>query len=148
MKSSAYLGFLYAVLAAIATLVNLGGQALTVWGYRGSCAVELSILVGTAAGLPTKYLLDKHYIFVFRTNNLAHDGKLFLLYALTGVFTTMLFWGTEYGFHRLFNTDTLRYLGGVIGLSLGFILKYQLDKRFVFTVRTPTTAGVNLCGRQ
>ena len=26
----------------------------------------------------------------------------------------------------------MRYLGGVIGLMIGYIIKYQLDKRYVF----------------
>jgi hypothetical protein len=26
----------------------------------------------------------------------------------------------------------MRYLGGIIGLSIGFYVKYQLDKKYVF----------------
>jgi hypothetical protein len=26
----------------------------------------------------------------------------------------------------------MRYIGGVLGLSIGYYIKYQLDKRFVF----------------
>ena len=28
------------------------------------------------------------------------------------------------------------YLGGAVGLAIGYVLKYQLDKRFVFVTRT------------
>lgn len=58
------------------------------------------------------------------------------LYTFTGVFTTALFWGIEFGFQSLFGTDAMRYLGGAIGLTLGYIIKYRLDKRFVFVPRT------------
>ncbi|MEL7013152.1 MAG: GtrA family protein, partial [Pseudomonadota bacterium] len=29
-------------------------------------------------------------------------------------------------------TDLMRELGAVIGLTIGYVTKYQLDKRFVF----------------
>jgi putative flippase GtrA len=49
-----------------------------------------------------------------------------------GVFTTVIFWSVEYAFYLTFATDTMRYVGGVIGLAIGFYVKYQLDKKFVF----------------
>jgi flagellar biosynthesis protein FliR len=82
--------------------------------------------------LPFRYLLEKRYIFAFKSNNIKHDGQIFLLYSFMGVFTTAIFWGVEYAFHLFFVTDAMRYVGGVIGLSIGFYVKYQLDKKFVF----------------
>jgi len=136
MKSVIRIAGLYAMFAALATAVNIGSQALVIWLYYGPYAVPLSILVGTAAGLPVKYVLEKLYIFSFESENLAHDSKMFALYSFMGVFTTALFWGVELAFHHLFGTDAMRYLGGVIGLSLGYIIKYHLDKRFVFVKRS------------
>jgi hypothetical protein len=123
---------LYSLFAAFSTAINIGFQMLSMWLYKGSYAVEVSILFGTAAGLPLRYLLEKRYIFVFKSNNIAHDGRLFVLYTFMGVFTTTIFWGVEYAFHMIFATDTMRYLGGIIGLAIGFYVKYQLDKKFVF----------------
>lgn len=123
---------LYVLFAAFSTSVNIGSQMLSMWLYRGAYAVEISMLVGTAAGLPLRYLLEKRYVFAFQSSNIAHDGQLFVLYSFLGVFTTALFWGVEYAFHLVFASDTLRYVGGVIGLALGFYVKYQLDKKFVF----------------
>ena len=141
MKGVGRLSVLYIVFAAIATAVNIGSQALMMWGYQGPYAVALSILVGTAAGLPIKYVLEKRHIFGFESENLAHDGRLFMLYTAMGVLTTALFWGVEYAFHHVFGTDTMRYLGGVIGLALGYVVKYHLDRRYVFVHRVPTTPG-------
>ena len=91
------------------------------------------MIVGTATGLPLRYVLEKRYIFGYKSNDLVHDGQLFVIYSFMGVFTTAVFWSIEYAFHLVFGTDAMRYLGGVVGLALGFFIKYQLDKKFVFT---------------
>ena len=132
MKTVAHIAILYALFAAVATAANLGAQAIVIALYGGVHAVELSILVGTLAGLPIKYVLEKRHIFEFRSEGLAHDGRLFFLYSSMGVFTTLLFWLIEYLFHWMFGTDVMRYLGGAIGLTIGYVIKYRLDKRFVF----------------
>lgn len=126
------LAAIYGLLAAIATAVNIFAQALTVWLYSGAASLALSMAIGTGAGLIVKYVLDKRYIFRFKAENVAHDGRLFLLYSLMGVFTTVIFWGTELAFHFAFQSAELRYLGGIIGLTMGYLAKYELDKRFVF----------------
>ncbi len=136
MKAVARIALLYAAFAVLATVVNLSTQALVIWGYPGAYAIELSVLAGTAAGLPVKYVLEKRHIFGFESENLAHDGKLFFMYSFLGVFTTGLFWGIEFAFQAVFGTDLMRYLGGALGLSLGYIIKYHLDKRFVFVNKT------------
>ncbi|WVN42018.1 GtrA family protein [beta proteobacterium MWH-UniP1] len=131
-KTAVSLAVLYTLFAAFSTAINIGAQMLCIWAYTGPYSVEVSILIGTGAGLPLRYLLEKRYIFAFQSNNIAHDGKLFVLYSFMGVFTTAIFWGVEYAFHFIFATDIMRYVGGVIGLSLGFYIKYQLDKKYVF----------------
>jgi putative flippase GtrA len=136
------IGMLYAVFAVLATFANLGAQALVVWLYPYAYAIEISILAGTAVGLLIKYILDKRHIFDFQADNLGHDGKLFALYSLMGVFTTALFWGVEYAFQWLFGTNAMRYLGGAIGLALGYVIKYHLDKRYVFVARPSPKAEV------
>ena len=91
-----------------------------------------SMVIGTGAGLITKYILDKRHIFAFKAKNLAQDGKLFLLYSVMGILTTALFWIIEYIFEWIFATELMRYIGGSIGLILGYLTKYHLDKQFVF----------------
>ena len=85
---------LYTLFAALSTAINIGSQILSIWTYNGSFAVETSILIGTAAGLPLRYFLEKRYIFAFNSKNIAHDSKLFLLYGAMCVITTFIFWGT------------------------------------------------------
>ena len=50
-----------------------------------------------------------------------------------GVATTAIFWGMEYTFWTIWQTDLMRETGAIIGLAIGYVTKYQLDKRFVFT---------------
>jgi putative flippase GtrA len=54
-----------------------------------------------------------------------------------GIVTTIVFWGFEFSFHLLFETKEMRYLGGILGLAVGYLTKYHLDKRYVF--RTEAT---------
>jgi putative flippase GtrA len=122
----------YALLAMIATATNIGAQDLTVRLYSGAYAVLLSVAVGTGVGLIVKYVLDKRYIFRFRAKNVAHDSRTFVLYTLMGLATTVIFWGFEFGFNAVFQTKEMRYVGGIIGLAIGYLTKYHLDKRFVF----------------
>ncbi|MFT4195646.1 MAG: GtrA family protein [Ottowia sp.] len=122
---------LYALFCALAIVINIGAQdlALRLW----PAAIAFSIIVGTASGLIVKYLLDKRFIFRFIPRNTAHDGKTFVLYTLMGVATTAIFWGFEYGAWMIFKTAQMRYLGGVLGLVMGYLAKYHLDKKFVFS---------------
>ncbi len=126
---------LYIVFASLSTAINIGSQMLSMSIYKGLYAVEISILVGTATGLPLRYLLEKRYIFSFKSSDIRHDGQLFVLYSFMGVLTTVIFWLTEYAFHLLFAEDFMRYVGGVIGLGIGFYVKYRLDKKYVFVIK-------------
>jgi putative flippase GtrA len=132
MKSAARIAMIYALVSALATAANIGTQAVSMWVYSGAYAVALSVLLGTAMGFPIKYVLEKKHVFAFKADNLGHDTRLFILYGFMGVFTTAIFWGIEFAFHRLFGTDGMRYLGGALGLTVGSYIKYHLDKRFVF----------------
>lgn len=128
-----WLTFKYAVFAGIATLVNILSQDISIRLYTGMLAMYVSIAVGTLTGLITKYVLDKKYIFAYRPSSLADDGATFILYTAMGLATTLIFWGTELGFEFIFRTKWLRYLGAAIGLTIGYAVKYRLDKHFVFT---------------
>ncbi len=126
------ISIIYTFFAIIATTANLASQLLVVTLYSGSHSIFASILLGTSFGLITKYYLDKRFIFAYQTTNRIHNSKIFGLYTMTGIVTTVIFWGTEFGFNFYFKSDQMRYLGGAIGLAIGYLIKYQLDKRYVF----------------
>ena len=131
-KTATRIAVMYTLFAVLYSAINIGFQMLSIWVYKGPYSVEFSIFVGTAMGLPLRYFLEKKYIFEFTSKNLIHDGKLFVFYSAMGVITTLIFWGIEYAFHLIYDTDLMRYLGGIIGLSIGFFIKYKLDKKYVF----------------
>src|SRR4051794_4979820 len=128
------LATLYTLLAVVATAVNLAGQALSIAIYQGPYAVPVSVFVGTGVGLTLKYVMDKRYIFRFQARNLRQDTQLFALYTMMGLLTTFIFWGVEWSFYAIFGSAQMRYVGGMCGLAIGYLLKYRLDKRYVFAV--------------
>lgn len=126
------IALIYTILAIVATATNIGTQDIVIRAYTGPMAIIVSVIMGTGVGLVVKYILDKRYIFAFQSKNLSHDSQVFFLYSVMGVITTLIFWGFEFGFHLIFETREMRYLGGVIGLAVGYVTKYHLDKRYVF----------------
>jgi putative flippase GtrA len=142
VTGAARIAILYAAIAVLATIANLGSQMVVIALYAGPYNVQVSILVGTAVGLPIKYVLEKRHVFEFQTRDLSHDGRLFVLYTSMGVLTTLFFWAVEYLFHWAFGTDLMRYVGGAIGLSGGYYAKYRLDKRYVFVRNGASIAAV------
>lgn len=125
----------YTFFALLATAANIASQDIAIRLYQGSFDIAFSILTGTAVGLVTKFWLDKKYIFFYQPKSLGDDTRKLSLYTLTGVATTCIFWGFELAFDVIYNSKEMRYLGGIIGLAIGYLIKYQLDKRFVFVTR-------------
>lgn len=126
------LAFKYVLFAVVSTLVNLLFQYISFVFYTGFLDLYAAMFSGTLAGLILKYILDKRYIFYHQPKNKKDDGKKFALYSLMGVFTTFIFWGFEIGFDYLFDSESAKYIGAVVGLSIGYVVKYFLDKKFVF----------------
>ena len=126
------LATLYALIALIAMAANIGTQEAVIRAYHGPLQLVLSVVVGTAVGLVSKYVLDRRFVFGFSSRDNLHEARTFGLYTLMGLGTTIVFWGFEFGFQYAFQTKELRYLGAVIGLTIGYWAKYLLDKHFVF----------------
>lgn len=122
----------YALFALISTIVNIVFQYLSFLVYEGFLSLYVAMFIGTVAGLVLKYVLDKKYIFFHTPKSKKDDGKKFLLYSLMGVFTTFIFWGFEIGFDYMYESENAKYIGAVLGLSIGYVVKYFLDKKFVF----------------
>lgn len=123
----------YAAFAGVATVFNLLTQKLFDAFYAGPLPFFAALFAGTLIGLIVKYILDKRFIFYYVVKSKQEDVKKFILYSVMGVATTAIFWGFQIGFHLLLKTEDGKYVGAVIGLVIGYFIKYQLDKRFVFT---------------
>ncbi|WP_020531124.1 GtrA family protein [Flexithrix dorotheae] len=126
----------YIFFAVIATITNILVQAISFHFYQGIFYLQVAMLFGTGAGLVLKYILDKKFVFSHTSDSLQNEGKTFSLYTLMGVFTTFIFWGVEAAFHFLLDYDWAKYVGAVVGLGIGYVIKFHLDKRFVFSVES------------
>ncbi|MBB5399867.1 putative flippase GtrA [Paraburkholderia youngii] len=130
--SASRLVIFYAMFAAISIAANIGLQKLSLITYSGAFSVPLSVVVGTGGGLVVKFLLDKLWIFRYQHRDLSHGIQSFLLYTVMGLATTAIFWGFEFGADAIYHSEPARFTGGVIGLVIGYVVKYRLDKKFVF----------------
>ncbi len=122
----------YALFAIISTLLNLAFQYISFQFYNGFASLYVAMFMGTLAGLIAKYVLDKKFIFYHTPIDKKDDAKKFILYTVMGILTTIIFWSTEIGFDILFESELAKYVGAIIGLSIGYVIKYFLDKKYVF----------------
>ena len=123
----------YAFFAVLATLANLATQRGVLWLGDSGTVFALAVAAGTIVGLVLKYILDKRWIFGDMSVGVKAHSKRFSLYTAMGLVTTAIFWGMETAFWLFWQTDPMRELGAVLGLSIGYVVKYNLDRRFVFT---------------
>lgn len=127
----------YTIFAIISTIGNLSTQYIIDFAMKNiideKYLLYVAMFFGTLIGLIIKYVLDKKYIFNYQTKTQTENAKKFVLYSFMGVFTTAIFWGSEILFDRLFEHNMSKFAGAIIGLSIGYILKYNLDKKFVFS---------------
>ncbi|MFN4101395.1 MAG: GtrA family protein [Pararhodobacter sp.] len=123
----------YSAFAVLATIVNLGAQRAVLGLGESAGHYIAAVLLGTALGLIVKYALDKRWIFADAESGLRAHSRKFSLYSAMGLVTTAIFWATETAFWLIAGTHEARELGAVLGLAVGYVVKYQLDKRFVFT---------------
>lgn len=122
----------YILFAAISTLFNLLFQYLSFLAYTGFGSLYFAMIFGTLAGLVAKYILDKKYIFYHTPFDRTDDARKFAIYSFMGIFTTIIFWGTEIMFDTAFESPYAKYIGAIMGLTIGYIIKYGLDKKYVF----------------
>lgn len=123
----------FAGFAALAIVLNLCSQnsVLLVLGdfWFG---IYVAIAFGNAAGLFFKYVADKYWVFEDADATIVGNSKKFAIYAVLGVFTTVVFWVVELLFHYLFGTVFMTNVGAVLGLCIGYVIKYNLDKHITF----------------
>ena len=122
----------YILFCIVAIFVNLFVQRVFLDFGFFRFAYFYGLFLGTIAGLITKYILDKHFIFKDLDNSIENNSKKFLLYSINGIFTTLIFWGFESFFYFIYETAAAREFGAILGLSIGYFLKFKLDKKFVF----------------
>ncbi len=124
--------FKYFIFAVLATLTNLFIQYLFTMLYEGPLELWIGMGLGTIAGLLLKYVLDKFFVFQKEILSVKQESKFFFIYAYLGIYTTLFYMLVEWAFYTMFPFEEAKYIGGAIGLAGGYLIKYFLDKRFVF----------------
>lgn len=135
-KGGIRLALHYAGFAILATIANLGTQSAVLAIDEGALFYYAALIVGTGVGLVLKYALDKHFIFADPGRDIVTNAQQFSLYSLMGVVTTLIFWSVETAFWFAWGTHEARVAGALLGLGIGYFVKYQLDRRFVFAGRS------------
>ena len=134
----------YVFFAVIATILNLWVQRFILSVTTSDINLFIAIILGTLVGLVVKYSLDKKWIFYYKTYEIKNDTKLFLKYSLYGFLTTTIFWIFETFFWLYYKDDLMRELGAVIGLSIGYYIKYKIDKKYVFILKREKNENIRL----
>tara|TARA_Y100000589_G_C27104955_1_gene609672 strand:+ start:297 stop:722 length:426 start_codon:yes stop_codon:yes gene_type:complete len=130
----------YFAFAIVCTVLNLGTQFwILEWIDHSRFGLNdydyiltFAIVCGTFVGLVSKFLLDKFYVFMDPRENIRDEASKFFVYSSLGIITTLVFWAVEWSFYILWKNPMAKYLGGALGLGVGYCLKYVLDRRFVF----------------
>lgn len=124
--------FRYVSFAVLAIIANLATQRCVLWFGDSSILFALAVGAGTAVGLVIKYILDKRWIFGDVSVGVKAQTKRFSLYTAMGLITTAIFWSLETVFWFVWQTHAMREVGAVLGLGIGYLVKYNLDRRYVF----------------
>lgn len=128
----------YAGFAGLAIAINLFSQNAVLSVFGGFWfGIYLAIAFGNGAGLVFKYIVDKYWVFKDADPSLVNNSRKFALYAAFGVGTTLIFWAVELAFHYVFQSQFMTNVGAIIGLSVGYVIKYNLDKHVTFAGADP-----------
>ena len=122
----------YILFAIFATTANLLTQRIILSFSKTTFFFFIAISLGTLIGLIIKFFLDKTFIFLDKSKDFKKVGQKFSLYSSNGILSTIIFWGIESIFWIIWKTESMREIGAIVGLSIGYIMKYQLDKKYVF----------------
>ena len=103
-----------------------GFEAFNVLGIVSVDLILMTaIFFGTLVGLIIKYILDKKYIFNYEMKSKSENTGKFMLYSFMGVFTTLIYWAFEISFDAIFNSESAKLIGALIGLTIGYVIKYN-----------------------
>ena len=149
----------YISFAFLATFVNTGVFHLTDYLLQGVLNSDsfslfsfhgddirfwVSYGLGLFVGFVFKYFLDKKFVFADKTESQEKEVKKVLLYALMSVFTTFILTLIVGGFKAYISRERAKDAGLVIGLLIGYTIKFFLDRKFVFNQKLIQENPVNL----
>lgn len=138
--------FLYIAFAFISIVINISVQIIAevmmsifdidffqqiIYGNI-TYGLGLKVLCATIVAFLFKFLIDKRFIFQNKKDGITKNISQLLVYGFFAIFTTLIFWGTVFIFKLFLEKIIWEIVGSLIGLSVGYTLKFFLDKKFVF----------------
>jgi len=132
--SKGWLTIRYLLFALVATVSNILAQELFAMLFTTE-TLWSPLMAGTLTGFAVKYGLDKRWIFFDRSRSYGHELSKIGLYGLFSVLTTVIFWSAEIAFWNVWKTDLAKYSGAVLGLAVGYLAKFSLDRKYVFRAK-------------
>ena len=156
MRTTSHQYSLYMIFATLSIIINLGSQYLAqltlIWivpSFANEKLISnfenwfiLALSFGTGMGFIFKFIVDKFVVFQeslqeSKKEELQKTGKQLTLYLGFAIITTIIFWGFEFLF-KILLTGYWYLVGGLIGLIIGYTVKFILDRTFVFTSSSST----------
>ena len=149
MRTSSNRYFIYMVFAALSIILNLASQYIVreiiliiVPNFANQEILHfeywflIALGFGTVIGFLFKFIVDKFVVFEEKLSKntkkeLQKTTKQISMYFGFAIFTTMIFWGFEFSF-KFFLPGNWYLFGGLLGLIVGYTVKFLLDSRFVF----------------
>ena len=146
MKKTHYQYIFYVIFAVFSILLNCFTQIIFQFVFDRANFTILSqaifgeitigfclkMLTATIVGFVFKFIVDKFIVFEQNSDSLSKSIKQVILYGSFAVVTTAIFWATEMFFKMAFKTQTAEIIGAVIGLTVGYTIKFIFDKNVVF----------------
>ena len=87
----------------------------------------IPVAIGMSSGAGLDFFVFLHFDLYLQL----HLVKL--VYTVMGLATTVVFWGVQTACVLVWRSETALMIGGALGLAIGYVVKYRLDRRFVFT---------------
>ena len=148
MKSVKSQYIIYITFALISIIINTSTQIIIQTLYNHidclwldkvlftnvTCGFIIKILIATGVAFIFKYIIDK--AIVFEVNGVLDSKRMkirqFGLYLLFSFITTIIFWGIVLVFKMIFADQWAELVGTVVGLSVGYTIKFFLDSKIAF----------------
>lgn len=128
----------YLLFGFLASALNIGSQAISFYFMgRDTQDVFIAMVVGTAVGFVFKYYVDKKVIFKHTSITVSMEGVVALKYTLFSILTTLVYILFEMFAHTYFEHCCKEEVGAALGLLVGYIIKYYLDKHYTFINKAP-----------
>jgi putative flippase GtrA len=114
---------------------KLGRIGLIARFYLSTSPYDMPELIGSAIAVVItfiiKFILDKIIVFQKKDTNFQQTRKEFVIYFIFAILTTIINIGIQF-ILRLFTPESWITIRIIIALSIGYIVKFLLDRKYVF----------------